>query len=121
MKQAEIRKNGYKALIDSLGVVGMLRFLQQLEMSTGDYTHLVLKLKCLTLGPLNPPKWGTQEHFKVPHLGGFRGRLGSQTPIHNVFFDLCAHRSPRGAGVGYYSLDKTTLLHILPPDRPNFS
>jgi hypothetical protein len=38
MKQAEIRKNGYKALIDSLGVVGMLRFLQQLEMSTGDYT-----------------------------------------------------------------------------------
>jgi hypothetical protein len=38
MKQAEIRKNGYKALIDSLGVVGMLRFLQQLEISTGDYT-----------------------------------------------------------------------------------
>jgi hypothetical protein len=38
MKQAEIRKNGYKALISSLGVVGMLRFLQQLEMSTGDYT-----------------------------------------------------------------------------------
>jgi hypothetical protein len=38
MEQAEIRKNGYKALIDSLGVVGMLRFLQQLEMSTGDYT-----------------------------------------------------------------------------------
>jgi hypothetical protein len=36
MKQAEIRKNGYKALIDSLGVVAMLRFLQQLEMSTGN-------------------------------------------------------------------------------------
>jgi hypothetical protein len=38
MKQAEIRNKGYKALIDSLGVVGMLRFLQQLEMGTGDYT-----------------------------------------------------------------------------------
>jgi hypothetical protein len=38
MKQAEIRKNGYKALIDSLGVVGMLRFLQQLEIGSGDYT-----------------------------------------------------------------------------------
>ncbi|MBP0013423.1 MAG: hypothetical protein J7545_14690 [Roseofilum sp. SBFL] len=38
MKQAEIRKNGYKALIDSLGVVGMLRFLQQLEVGSGDYT-----------------------------------------------------------------------------------
>lgn len=38
MKQAELRKNGYKALIDSLGVVGMLRFLQQLEIGSGDYT-----------------------------------------------------------------------------------
>ena len=38
MKQAEIRKTGYKALIDSLGVVGMLRFLQQLEIGSGDYT-----------------------------------------------------------------------------------
>jgi len=37
MKQAGIRKNGYKALIDSLGVVGMLRFLQQLEVGSGDY------------------------------------------------------------------------------------
>jgi hypothetical protein len=37
-EKAEIRNNGYKALIDSLGVVRMLRFLQQLEMSTGDYT-----------------------------------------------------------------------------------
>lgn len=38
MKQAEIRKNDYKALIESLGVVGMLRFLQQLEIGSGDYT-----------------------------------------------------------------------------------
>jgi len=38
MNQAEIRKNGYKALIESLGVVGMLRFLQQLEISSGNYT-----------------------------------------------------------------------------------
>jgi hypothetical protein len=38
MKQAEIRKNGYKALIDSLGVVGMLRFLQQLDIGSSDYT-----------------------------------------------------------------------------------
>ncbi|MCU0527856.1 MAG: hypothetical protein MUF72_23930 [Elainella sp. Prado103] len=38
MKQAEIRKNGYKALIDSLGAVGMLRFLHQLEIGSGDYT-----------------------------------------------------------------------------------
>lgn len=39
MKQAEIRKTGYKALIDSLGAVGMLRFLQQLEIGNGDYTQ----------------------------------------------------------------------------------
>ena len=38
MKQAEIRKTGYAALINSLGVVGMLRFLQQLEVGIGDYT-----------------------------------------------------------------------------------
>lgn len=38
MNQAEIRKNGYKALIESLGVVGMLRFLQQLDIGSGDYT-----------------------------------------------------------------------------------
>lgn len=39
MRFAEIRKQGYKALSDSLGVVGMLRFLQQLEVSYGDYTN----------------------------------------------------------------------------------
>ena len=31
MKLREIRQKGYKALIDSLGVVGMLRFLQELD------------------------------------------------------------------------------------------
>lgn len=39
MKQAEIRKNGYKALMDSLRVVGMLRFMQQLDVGSGDYTQ----------------------------------------------------------------------------------
>ena len=39
MKQAEIRKTGYKALVDALGVVGMLRFLQQLDAGSGDYTQ----------------------------------------------------------------------------------
>ncbi|MGA7936328.1 MAG: hypothetical protein WCA35_22430 [Kovacikia sp.] len=38
MKQTEIRKTGYKALIDALGVVGMLRFLQQLDIGSGNYT-----------------------------------------------------------------------------------
>jgi len=44
MKLAELRKQGYQALVDSLGVVGMLRFLQQfrflqqLEVGHGDYT-----------------------------------------------------------------------------------
>jgi hypothetical protein len=39
MKQSEIRTIGYKALIDSLGVVVMLRFLQQLDIGKGDYTR----------------------------------------------------------------------------------
>ena len=38
MTLAELRKQGYQALVDSLGVVGMLRFLQQLEVGHGDYT-----------------------------------------------------------------------------------
>ncbi len=38
MKQVDIRKTGYQALIDALGVVGMLRFLQQLDIGSGDYT-----------------------------------------------------------------------------------
>jgi hypothetical protein len=45
MKQAEIRKNGYKALIDSLGIVGMVRFLQQ-PMVEGGWGGLV----CLCFG-----------------------------------------------------------------------
>jgi hypothetical protein len=39
VKCYEIRKQGYKALSDSLGVVGMVRFLQQLEVGYGDYTN----------------------------------------------------------------------------------
>lgn len=38
MKLTEIRQKGYEALIDSLGVVGMLRFLQELDAGSGDYT-----------------------------------------------------------------------------------
>lgn len=38
MKITEIRQQGYKALIQSLGVVGMLRFIQQFEVGYGDYT-----------------------------------------------------------------------------------
>jgi len=39
MKQTEIRQQGYKALIDSLGVANTLRFLQQLGVGYGDYTQ----------------------------------------------------------------------------------
>lgn len=39
MNQSEIRAIGYKALIDSLSVVGTLRFLQQLEVGKDDYTR----------------------------------------------------------------------------------
>lgn len=38
MKQSEIRRKGYKACLDALGVVKMLRFLPQLEISLGNYT-----------------------------------------------------------------------------------
>jgi exopolyphosphatase/pppGpp-phosphohydrolase len=38
MKLTEIRQQGYKALINALGVAGTLRFLQQLEVGYGDYT-----------------------------------------------------------------------------------
>ena len=38
MKRTEIKQQGYKALIDALGVAGALRFLQQLEVGYGDYT-----------------------------------------------------------------------------------
>lgn len=39
MKMVEIRKQGYQALRESLGVVGMLRFLQQFDTGYGDYTQ----------------------------------------------------------------------------------
>jgi len=35
---AEVRKAGLKALNDTLGPVGMVRFLQQYENGRGDYT-----------------------------------------------------------------------------------
>jgi carbamate kinase len=38
MKLTEIRQQGYKALIDALGVAATLRFLQDLEVGYGDYT-----------------------------------------------------------------------------------
>lgn len=38
MKMTEIRQQGYKALINALGVAGTLRFLQQLGVGYGDYT-----------------------------------------------------------------------------------
>ena len=38
MKLMEIRQQGYKALINTLGVAGTLRFLQQLNVGYGDYT-----------------------------------------------------------------------------------
>ena len=38
MKLREIKQQGYKALIDALGVAGTLRFLQQLGVGYGDYT-----------------------------------------------------------------------------------
>lgn len=38
MKPTEIRQQGYKALINALGVAGTLRFLQQLDNGYGDYT-----------------------------------------------------------------------------------
>ncbi len=49
MKLTQIRQQGYKALIDSLGVVGMLRFLQQFEAGYGDYTKEKYQLNEATL------------------------------------------------------------------------
>jgi hypothetical protein len=34
----DIREKGVRALLDSLGPVGMIRFLQQFETGSGDYT-----------------------------------------------------------------------------------
>ena len=38
MTPSEIRKKGYKALVEALGVPGMIRFLQQFDAGYGDYT-----------------------------------------------------------------------------------
>lgn len=49
----QIRKLGYEALAEKLGPVGMVRFLQQFEMGTGDYTKERYKLlKDLTVEDL---------------------------------------------------------------------
>jgi len=37
--QTEVRKIGLQALQESLGVVGMIRFIQQYENGFGDYTE----------------------------------------------------------------------------------
>jgi hypothetical protein len=36
---AEIRKRGIEALAKALGPVGLVRFLQQFELGSGDYTR----------------------------------------------------------------------------------
>ena len=38
LKPEEIRQQGLEALRDRLGLVGMIRFLQQISPGTGDYT-----------------------------------------------------------------------------------
>lgn len=38
MNPVEIRQKGYDALVKELGVVGTIRFLQQVETGKGDYT-----------------------------------------------------------------------------------
>lgn len=39
MTPVEIRSRGLKALAEALGPVGMVRFLQQLDTGSGDYTR----------------------------------------------------------------------------------
>lgn len=38
MTLSEVRKVGLEALVQALGQIGMLRFLQQFEVGRGDYT-----------------------------------------------------------------------------------
>lgn len=38
MNSEEIKQRGYDALIKELGIVGMIRFIQQFEPRSGDYT-----------------------------------------------------------------------------------
>jgi len=35
----ELRERGFKALVDALGWVNAVRFIQQYEVGRGDYTH----------------------------------------------------------------------------------
>jgi len=39
LNPAELRAAGYKALADTLGPLGMARFLRQFEQGSGDYTR----------------------------------------------------------------------------------
>ena len=38
MSLIEIQNRGYQALQDHLGIVGMLKFIQQFNLGSGDYT-----------------------------------------------------------------------------------
>lgn len=39
LSPAQLRQLGIEALVQALGTVGMVRFLQQFDRGTGDYTH----------------------------------------------------------------------------------
>lgn len=39
MKKTELRQKGYQALINALGTVETIEFLQQLDIGYGDYTQ----------------------------------------------------------------------------------
>ncbi|MBD1846351.1 hypothetical protein H6F89_23600 [Cyanobacteria bacterium FACHB-63] len=39
MTPLQLRRKGLEALRETLGVVGMVRFLQQFDQGSGDYTH----------------------------------------------------------------------------------
>lgn len=38
MRRADLRREGFRALCDRLGVAGALRFLEEYETGAGDYT-----------------------------------------------------------------------------------
>lgn len=39
LSPAQLRQKGIEALVQALGVVGMVRFLQQFDQGSGDYTR----------------------------------------------------------------------------------
>ncbi|MDX2212031.1 MAG: hypothetical protein SFY66_01960 [Oculatellaceae cyanobacterium bins.114] len=39
LNPVQLRQKGIEALVQALGAVGMVRFLQQFEQGTGDYTR----------------------------------------------------------------------------------